>query len=139
MPNAQNLGGVLSRMKLRVSGMKKPVASPPRNCIVRSVGKFGEYGVIREIIANAMEAPMRTRRGPNAAPIHTAGTVTNIWAAVCAVVIHAPSSNPAFTAPRISARPNEERRVFSVAMKVPRSTARSPSQGIEVGGDGSVG
>src|ERR1700758_2480173 len=86
-----------------------------------------------------MEAAVRTRRGPKAAPIHTAGTVTNIWAAVCAVVIHAPSSNPAPTAPRISARPNEERRVLSVEMKGPRSTARSPSHGIAVGGVASVG
>src|SRR6201987_4105412 len=85
-----------------------------------------------------MEADVRTRRGPKAAPIHTAGTVTNIGAAVCAVVIHAPSSNPAPTAPRISARPNEERRVLSVEMKVPRNTARGPNHGIEVGGDASV-
>src|SRR5271169_602088 len=63
----------------------------------------------------------------------------NIWATVCAVVIQAPSSNPAPTAPRMSARPNVDRRPFKVDMNVPMRTARSPSQGMDVGGDGSVG
>src|SRR3984957_13131916 len=139
MPNAQYLGGMLSNMKLKVSGMKNPVARPPRNCIVNSVGRLGEKGVSREMSANATEAPINTRRGPKVAPIQTAGIVTSIWAAVCAVVIHAPSSNPAPTAPRMSARPNVDNRPFRVDMNVPISTAMSPSQGMEVGGDGRVG
>ena len=135
MPNGQYFGGVLSRMKLNVSGMKNPLARPSRNCIVRSVGRFGEKGVMSMITAKAIEAPIRTRRGPKAAPIQTAMMVTNICAVVCAVVSHAPSSNPACTAPRMSARPNEENRVLRVEMNVPMSTATSPSHGMEVGGE----
>ena len=89
--------------------------------------------------ANATEAPIKTGRGPKVAPIQTAGTVMSIWAAVCAVVIHAPSSNPAPTAPRISARPKVDNRPFKVDMNVPMSTAMSPSHGMEVAGEGSVG
>src|ERR1700684_4543439 len=139
MPNAQYLGGILSNMKLKVSGMKNPVARPPRNCIVSNVARFGEYGVSKEMTANAMDAPINTRRGPYVAPIQTAGIVMSIWAAVCAVVIHAPSSNPAPTAPRMSARPNVDNRPFRVEMNVPINTAMSPSHGMEVGGEGSVG
>ncbi len=51
-------------MKLKVSGMKKPEASPPKNCIVNSTGSVGEYGVSKDMTANAMEAPINTRRGP---------------------------------------------------------------------------
>src|SRR5277367_764348 len=119
--------------------MKKPDARPPRNCIVNNDGRLGEKGVRREMNAKAMDAPINTRRGPKVAPIQTAGTVMSIWAAVWAVVIHAPSSNPAPTAPRMSARPNVDNRPFKVDMNVPMSTARSPSHGMEVGGDGSVG
>jgi len=139
MPKAQYLGGMLSNMKLKVSGMKKPDAKPPKNCIVSKVGKFGEKGVNKEMSANAMDAPINIRRGPNVAPIQMAGTVMSIWAAVCAVVIHAPSSNPAPTAPRMSARPKVDNRPFRVDMNVPMSTARSPSHGMVVGGEGSVG
>jgi len=139
MPKAQYLGGMLSKTKLKVSGMKKPDARPPKNCIVNNVGKFGEKGLSKEMSANAMDAPINTRRGPNVAPIQTAGTVMSIWAAVCAVVIHAPSSNPAPNAPRMSASPNVDNRPFKVDMNVPMSTATSPSHGMEVGGDGSVG
>ena len=60
--------------------------------------------------------------------------VTNICASVCAVVIHAPSSKPAPTAPRMSARPKVDNRPFRVEMNVPMSTARRPSQGMRVGG-----
>src|ERR1700685_2727728 len=139
MPKDQYLGGMFSNMKLKVSGIKHPDARPPRNCIVKSIPKLPEYGASKEMTANAMEAPINTRRGPKVAPIQMAASVMNIWAAVCAVVIHAPSSNPAPTAPRMSARPNVENRPLRVDMKVPMSTARSPSQGMEVGGDGSVG
>src|SRR6185295_7207115 len=52
--------------------------------------------------------------------------------------IHAPSSKPACTAPRMSARPSDDNRVLRVEMKVPSSTAVKPSQGIEVGGAGAV-
>src|SRR5258708_32740202 len=139
MPKAQYLGGMLSNMKLKVSGIKNPVARPPKNCIVNNVGRLGERGVGKDMSATSMGAPLKTRRGPKVAPIQTAGTVMSIWAAVCAVVIQAPSSNPAPTAPRMSARPNVDNRPFRVDMNVPMSTARSPSQGMEVGGDGSVG
>src|ERR1700675_2236829 len=139
MPKAQYLGGMLSNTKLKVSGMKNPVARPPKNCIVNNVGRLGEKGVSKEMSANAMEAPIKTRRGPKVAPIQTAGTVMSICAAVCAVVIHAPSSNPAPTAPRMSARPNVNSRPFKVEMNAPMSTANSPSHGIAVAGDGSVG
>src|SRR5215469_8217598 len=139
MPNAQYFGGTLRRMKLNVSGMKNPLARPLKNCIVRSDVRFGEKGVMIEITAKAIELPIRARRGPKVAPIQTAMTVTNICAAVCAVVIQAPSSNPACTAPRMSARPNEEKRVLRVEMNVPMSTATSPSQGMAVGGVGIVG
>src|SRR5271166_6174334 len=139
MPKAQYLGGMLSNMKLKVSGMKNPVAKPPKNCIVSSVDRLGEKGVSKEMTANAMDAPINTGLGPKVAPIQTAGIGMSIWAAVCAVVIHAPSSNPAPTAPRMSARPNVDNRPFKVDMNVPMSTATSPSHGIEVGGEGSVG
>src|SRR5271169_6664402 len=139
MPKAQYLGGTLSNMKLKVSGMKNPVARPPKNCIVNSVGRLGEKGVSKEMSANAMEAPINTRRGPKAAPIQTAGMVMSICAAVCAVVIHAPSSNPAPTAPRMSARPKFDSRPFSVDMNVPMRTATSPNHGMELGGVASVG
>src|SRR5277367_3804026 len=119
--------------------MKKPDARPPRNCIVNNVGRLGEKGVRREMNAKAMDAPIKTRLGPKVAPIQTAGTVMSIWAAVWAVVIHAPSSKPAPTAPRMSARPNVDNRPFKVDMNVPMSTATSPSHGMEVGGDGSIG
>src|SRR5258708_36164179 len=138
MPKAQYLGGMLSNMKLKVSGIKNPVARPPKNCIVNNVGRLGEKGVSKDMSANAMEAPIKTRRGPKVAPIQTAGTVMSIWAAVCAVVIQAPSSNPAPTAPRMSARPNVDNRPFRVDMNVPMSTATSPSQGMEVRGGGKL-
>ena len=32
--------------------------------MVSSVGRVGEYGVSRDMIANAMEAPINTRLGP---------------------------------------------------------------------------
>src|SRR5271163_2690104 len=139
MPSAQYLGGVLSSTKLKVRGIKQPDASPPRNCIVSSMGKLGTKGVSNEITANEMEAPINTRLGPKEAPIQTAGIVMSIWAAVCAVVIHAPSSNPAPTAPRMSARPKFDNRPLSVEINVPIRTATSPSHGMEVGGDGSIG
>jgi hypothetical protein len=65
-------------MKLKVRGMKNPLAKPPRNCIVSSTGKLVEYGMRSEIIANESAAQINTRRGPKAAPIHTAMSVTNI-------------------------------------------------------------
>src|SRR5580700_9572579 len=70
------------------------------------------------------------------APSQTATSVINICATVWAVVIHAPSSKPACTAPRMSAIPSDDTRVVRVEMNVPRSTAKSPSQGMEVGGGG---
>jgi hypothetical protein len=79
-------------MKLNVKGMKHPDAKPPRNCSVKNMGKVAEYGVSRDTSAKPMEAPIRTRRGPYAAPIQIEIIVTNICATVCAVVIHAPSS-----------------------------------------------
>src|SRR5277367_2224556 len=64
MPNAQYLGGMLSNTKLKVSGMKKPEASPPRNCMARKVDKVSQKGVNNDTIANKREAQMSTRRAP---------------------------------------------------------------------------
>src|SRR3981189_547085 len=63
---------------------------------------------------------------------------TSIWPTESAVVIQAPSSKPACTAPRMSARPNEESRVVNVEMNVPSNTANSPIQGIPVAGAGAA-
>src|SRR5580704_14546568 len=139
MPNAQYLGGVLIRIKPSVRGIKNPDANPPKNCMVSNMGSVAESGVSNEITANETEAQIKTRRGPKAVPIHIAASVMNICATVCAVVIHAPSSIPAPTAPRISARPKVDRRPFNVDMKVPIKTAIIPSQGMVVGGDAGVG
>src|SRR3954454_6777649 len=65
--------------------------------------------------------------------------VISIWATVCAVEIHAPSSNPACTARRISARPSVDSRVLRVEMKVPINTAVKPSHGNDVGGVAGAG
>src|ERR1700678_2237102 len=139
MPYAQYLGGVFISTKLKVSGTKKPDAKPAVNCRVSKVGKFGDSGVRMEISPKAEAAMNRTRLGPNAIPIQTAAGATSIWAADCTVVIQAPSSNPAWTAPRISASPKVESRPFSVEMNVPMSTANKPSQGIWVGAGGKPG
>src|ERR1700730_2561781 len=72
------------------------------------------------------------------APSQIATRVISICATVWAVEIHAPSSKPACTAPRMSASPSVDRRVLRVEMKVPSSTAVRPSQGKEVGGAGNV-
>src|ERR1700677_3398974 len=139
MPYAQYLGGVLSSTKLKVSGTKNPDVKPAENCRVSRVGRLGENGVRIEITPKATAAMNRTRLGPYAVPIHTAAGATSIWAADCTVVIQAPSSNPAWTAPRISASPKVESRPFSVEMNVPMSTANKPSQGIWVGAGGKPG
>ncbi len=55
-PYAQALGGVFLRMKLNVSGTKKPDASPPENCRPNSVCKFGENGSMTETMAIAVAA-----------------------------------------------------------------------------------
>src|SRR5580698_439885 len=129
IPYAQYLGGVFSSTKLSVSGMKKPEAAPPRNCSASSQLKVVAEGVINEITAKEIEAAISTRRGPKMAPNPTAAKVTDICATVCAVVIHAPSSKPAPTAPRMSASPKVDSRAFRVDMNVPISTATSPSHG----------
>src|SRR5713101_1195128 len=72
------------------------------------------------------------------APSQIATSVISICATVWAVEIHAPSSKPACTAPRMSASPSVEKRVLRVEMKVPSSTANRPSHGMEVGGGGRV-
>src|SRR5216684_2706727 len=72
------------------------------------------------------------------APSQIATSVISICATVWAVEIHAPSSKPACTAPRISASPSVDRRVLRVEMNVPSSTAARPSHGMEVGGEGDV-
>src|ERR1700733_11790624 len=139
MPYAQYLGGVLSSTKLKVSGTKNPDARPAENCRASRVGRLGENGVRIEITPKATAAMNRTRREPYAVPIQTAAGATSIWAADCTVVIQAPSSNPAWTAPRISASPKVESRPFSVEMNVPMSTANKPSHGIWVGPGGKPG
>src|SRR5580700_9520348 len=102
------------------------------------MGRLIENGSISAMKAKAAAASSRTLRGPNTVPIQIAIGQTSICAMVCEVVIQAPSSKPACTAPRMSASPNEDRRVFSVEMKVPSRTAVKPSQGIFVGGGGAV-
>ncbi len=82
MPNAQYFGGMFRRTKVSVSGMKKPDASPPRNCITSSAGSVVTNGVSSETPANARDAPVSTRRAPQAAPIQMANGVTNICATV---------------------------------------------------------
>src|ERR1700726_1419043 len=139
MPYAQYLGGVLSNTKLKVSGTKKPDARPPANCRVSNAVRLFDNGTNREIIPKASAAAIKTRLGPNADPIHTAAGATSICAVACAVVIQAPSSNPAWTAPRMSANPNVDSRPFNVEMNVPMSTARRPSHGIWVGACGKPG
>src|ERR1700730_4089142 len=63
-------------------------------------------------------------------PAQTAIGVMSICAVVWEVVIQAPSSKPAWTAPRMSPSPNVESLPVSVDMKVPSSTAEIPNQGI---------
>src|ERR1700738_2413070 len=72
------------------------------------------------------------------APSQIATRVISICATVWAVEIHAPSSKPACTAPRMSASPSVDRRVLRVEEKRTSSTAARPSQGMEVGGGGDV-
>jgi hypothetical protein len=71
----------------------------------------------------------RTRRGPNAPPSQAEIGPVIICPTVKAVVIHAPSSKPACTAPRTSARPNVVMRLSSVEMTAPKSTASTPMNG----------
>src|SRR5882672_7973014 len=73
------------------------------------------------------------------APSQIATRVTDIWPTVWAVDIHAPSSKPACTAPRMSASPSVDSRVLRVEMKVPMNTAVMPSQGNVVAGAGTAG
>src|SRR3981081_505878 len=72
------------------------------------------------------------------APSQIATRTISICATVWAVEIHAPSSKPACTAPRMSASPRDDRRGVRGEEKVPSSTAVRPSQGMEVGGGGDV-
>src|SRR5262249_23105853 len=120
-------------------GMKKPVASPPRNWNTNSVGRFGAKGSMSDMTANAPAAPIRALRVPKITPSQMETKVTNIWATVWDVVIQEPSSNPACRAQRMSARPREESRVLSVEMKVPNRTPVRPSQGKEVAMGGMAG
>src|SRR5579862_4141459 len=89
--------------------------------------------------AKTTAASTNTLRAPKAVPIQIAIGQTSIWAAVWAVVIQAPSSKPACTAPRMSASPKLDRRVLSVEMNVPNSTPVNPSQGMVVGAPGGGG
>src|SRR5580658_1994059 len=47
MPKAQYLGGVFTRMKPKVRGMKKPEATPLANCSMRSIGSDAAKPEIR--------------------------------------------------------------------------------------------
>jgi len=126
-------------MEQSLDAMKKMGATLVDPADIPTLGKFGDSGVRMEISPKAEAAMNRTRLGPNAIPIQTAAGATSIWAADCTVVIQAPSSNPAWTAPRISASPKVESRPFSVEMNVPMSTANKPSHGIWVGPGGKPG
>ena len=72
---------------------------------------------------------VRTRRGPNTPPSQAEGGPIIICPTVKAVVIQAPSSKPAWTAPRTSARPNVVMRLSSVEITAPKSTASTPMNG----------
>ena len=88
-------------------------------------------------MAKTLHEIMRIRRVPNTIPSQAETGPTIIWPTVSAVVIHAPSSKPAWTAPSTSARPNEVMRLSSVDMTDPKSTAITPMKGrvVMVGGN----
>src|SRR5579871_5982389 len=91
---------------------------------------------MNEMTAKAAAASMSTLRVPKMAPNQMATRVTSICATVWEVDIQAPSSKPAWTAPRMSASPRLDSRVLRVEMKVPIRTAVRPSHGNEVAGGG---
>ncbi len=97
-----------------------------------SIGRLGENGSINETTANAAAASSSTLRVPYMPPIQMAIGAMSICATACDVVIQAPSSKPACTAPRISESPKVDRRVFTVAMNVPINTAPSPNHGMVI-------
>jgi hypothetical protein len=78
MPYAHTLGGVLRRMKPKVSGTKKPDARPSANCRANSVCKFGEKGSITETMAIAVAALISTCLGPYTPPNQIANGATSI-------------------------------------------------------------
>ena len=88
-----------------VSGMKVPELSPPSVCPTSTLVRFGASGISAESTPNTVAETISTRRGPNARPSHAATGPMHICPTVEAVVIQAPSSKPAWTAPRRSARP----------------------------------
>jgi len=75
---------------------------------------------------------IRTRRGPKTPPSQAETGPIIICPTVKAVGIQAPSSNPAWTAPRTSARPNVVSRLLSVEMTAPSRTAATPMSGRAV-------
>ena len=88
-----------------------------------------KYGNNRLEIANIAPDAISTLRGPNTMPSHTDSGPISIWPTVKAVGIQAPSSNPAWIAPRTSARPKVVRRPASVEITAPSKTAMTPISG----------
>jgi hypothetical protein len=106
--------------------MNVPDAMPLTNWKNRTVCRSGESGRSALDSANTEAEIISTRCTPNTAPSQAETGPTSIWPTVSAVVIQAPSSKPACTAPRTSASPNEVMRLSSVEMIEPSSTASVP-------------
>ncbi len=109
--------------------MNVPEASPLTVWNARTKDRFGENGRRRDEIMKMTHEITSTRRTPNVMPSQGEVGVISICPTVKAVVIQAPSSKPAWTAPRTSARPKLVRRASSVEMTVPKSTASTPIRG----------
>ena len=119
-------GGRFSTTKPIVSGMNVPEASPLMSWNASTKRRSGENGSSRFEMLKIVAEIIITRRTPNTAPSQDEGGPIIIWPTVKAVVIQAPSSKPACTAPRTSASPNVVMRLSRVEITVPSSTASVP-------------
>jgi len=119
-----------------VSGMNVPEARPLISWKARTKLRSGENGSSRLESAKTALEIISSWRGPNTSPSQAEIGPISICPTVNAVVIHAPSSKPAWTAPRTSARPKLVMRPSSVEMIDPSSTARTPMKGrvVMIGG-----
>src|SRR3954471_19345992 len=126
IPSAHQRGGTPRSTSTRASGIKQPEPSPAMKCSASSGGMPLLRGVSADAVAKTRQPARRTRLGPNTAPAHTDRGATIICATACAVVIHAASSKPRPSAPRMSANPKLERRPLNVVTKAPNKTAPSP-------------
>ena len=117
-----------------VSGMKVPDASPATAWPTSTLARSGAKGISADASANTEAETISTRRGPNTRPSQAAIGPMHICPTVAAVVIQAPSSKPACTAPRRSASPKVVMRVNRVEITEPSSTAAIPMKGRVQGG-----